>query len=108
MDTPRGCAHGTRLAERLGAPVWVSAYGARRGFPTAHPAFRGMPLADAYRWRPSWPGMTWFWRWDVRCSRSIRTTQLPCARVDVKHGVQHSPKLNNSVSANAYGRTVQG
>lgn len=34
------------LAERLGAPVWQEAFGARAGFPQDHPLFRGQLPAD--------------------------------------------------------------
>ena len=36
----------TALAERLGSPVWQESFGARPGFPQAHPLFAGFLPAD--------------------------------------------------------------
>lgn len=40
-DSSRGWSALVALAERLGAPVWQEAFGARAGFPQDHPSFRG-------------------------------------------------------------------
>jgi benzoylformate decarboxylase len=40
-DTPEGWAGLIALAERLGAPVWQEAFGARASFPQDHPLFAG-------------------------------------------------------------------
>src|SRR3954447_15980387 len=44
------------LAERLGAPVWQEAFGARSGFPQDHPLFAGQLPADRPRLRRTLAG----------------------------------------------------
>jgi benzoylformate decarboxylase len=44
------------LAERLGAPVWQEAFGARSGFPQDHPLFAGQLPADRPRLRRTFAG----------------------------------------------------
>ncbi|MGW7520225.1 benzoylformate decarboxylase [Streptomyces sp. NPDC054796] len=40
--TDEGFEAAGRLAHLLGTPVWIDGWGARCGFPTGHPAFRGV------------------------------------------------------------------
>ncbi|GAA1086338.1 benzoylformate decarboxylase [Tsukamurella spumae] len=42
VDSARANGDAVRLAERLGAPVWVAPSASRCPFPTGHPAFRGV------------------------------------------------------------------
>lgn len=42
VDVPGGFQAGVRIAETLGAPVWVAPSAPRCPFPTTHPCYRGM------------------------------------------------------------------
>ena len=55
-DRPETWAALVELAERLGAPVWQEAFGARAGFPQDHPAFAGQLPADRPRLRRTLAG----------------------------------------------------
>jgi benzoylformate decarboxylase len=50
-DDPETWAALATIAERLGAPVWQEAFGARAGFPQDHPRFAGQLPADRPRLR---------------------------------------------------------
>ncbi|MFI1184268.1 benzoylformate decarboxylase [Streptomyces sp. NPDC020799] len=47
LDTTHGFDHVARLAEHLAAPVWLSGFSPRCGYPTGHRAFRGTLPMDA-------------------------------------------------------------
>src|SRR4051794_11809133 len=55
-DDPDTWAGLATIAERLGAPVWQEAFGARAGFPQDHPRFAGQLAADRPRLRGALSG----------------------------------------------------
>jgi benzoylformate decarboxylase len=55
-DSPETWAALVALAERLAAPVWQEAFGARAGFPQDHPLFAGQLPADRPRLRSALDG----------------------------------------------------
>lgn len=46
VDADRANGHAVRLAEALGAPVWIAPSASRCPFPTVHPLFRGVLPAN--------------------------------------------------------------